>query len=105
VNIHRHARASLALVRLLQSTAELSVEIADNGVGIPEETLAKIESAGMPGVGLRGARERVKDLNGDFRVASSSSGTTIRIAFPLEQLAQKAAGIGASVVHASAQSG
>lgn len=104
VNIHRHAKASLALVRLTQSGAEISVEISDNGVGIPPETLAKIASSGTPGVGLRGARERVKDFNGDFSVASISGGTTVRAAFPVPQPASATSPTDSSAVRVSAHS-
>lgn len=104
VNIHRHAKASLALVRLLHSGAELSVEISDNGVGIPPEMLAKIESSGMPGVGLRGARERVKDFNGAFRVASTGGGTTVRLTFPVPQPAPPVSANDSSGVHVQAHS-
>lgn len=75
----------------------LLATIADNGAGIDEETLRKIETAegdAGPGrgghIGLRSAIDRIKMYYGkkstvDF-ASTPDSGTSVRIAIPLEEL-------------------
>jgi signal transduction histidine kinase len=56
------------------------VEIVDRGKGIsgtPGSNHVR------PGVGVRGMRERVSQLHGQFVIDSDSSGTTVRAILPI----------------------
>jgi len=70
-NIAKHAHASLVVLRMRRENGSISLEIRDNGRGISEGDLAKPKS-----FGLRGIRERVHSLAGDFNVAAGESGGT-----------------------------
>jgi signal transduction histidine kinase len=83
-NVHRHSEASAATVRLNFSADNFVLEIADNGVGISEESLKRFrELASGTDVGLIGMRERVQELNGQLNVQSCTSGTTVTVTLPL----------------------
>ena len=79
-NIHRHARTSEAFVRIHLVLGSLLVEIEDRGQGIADFT--SLDRQRM-GVGLRGMRERVRRLSGQFQVRSGKNGTTVRATFPV----------------------
>jgi two-component system NarL family sensor kinase len=83
-NIHRHSGSTTADIRICQFAGGLALEVTDTGRGISAETLAKISSVGLPGVGLRGMRERVTALGGAFEILSEGAGTTIKVAIPLQ---------------------
>jgi PAS domain S-box-containing protein len=85
INIHRHSGSPTASIRLYQTFGKAILEVKDEGKGISPEKLAKISSAGAPGVGLRGMRERVKDFEGEWEIQSGENGTRIRVAIPLTQ--------------------
>jgi len=70
-NIAKHAHASLVVLRMRRENGVISLEIRDNGRGISEGDLAKPKS-----FGLRGIRERVHSLTGDFSVSAGESGGT-----------------------------
>jgi signal transduction histidine kinase len=84
-NIHRHSASPTADIRLCQFAGGLALEIKDTGRGIPVEMLSKISSIGLPGVGLRGMRERITALGGGFEISSEGpgKGTTVKVAIPL----------------------
>jgi signal transduction histidine kinase len=83
-NVHRHSGASTASVLLVRDDSHLTLEISDNGGGIPQERLARLrESADHSGVGLAGMRERVRELGGEFEIRSDHRGTTISVCLPL----------------------
>jgi signal transduction histidine kinase len=83
-NVHRHSASLTAEIRICQFAGGLALEVTDTGRGIPAETLARISSVGMPGVGLRGMRERVTALGGAFEILSEGRGTTVKVAIPLQ---------------------
>jgi len=68
-NVAKHAHASLVVVRLRREKGRISLEIRDNGRGISEADLNKPKS-----FGLRGIRERVSSLNGEFTIAPGEQG-------------------------------
>jgi signal transduction histidine kinase len=74
-NIHRHSGSPTATIRLRRQDGEVFVEIADQGRGIPQEKRETIALNGAPGVGIRGMRERIRQLGGTLEVRSNSSGT------------------------------
>lgn len=83
-NVHRHSAASAASVLLVFDDSHLTLEISDNGSGIPEERLARLrESADHSGVGLAGMRERVRELGGEFEIRSNHHGTTVSVRVPI----------------------
>ena len=83
-NIHRHSASPTADIRICQFAGGLALEVKDTGQGISAETLSRICSVGLPGVGLRGMRERVTALGGAFEILSEGQGTTVKVAIPLQ---------------------
>jgi PAS domain S-box-containing protein len=81
-NIHRHSGATDALIRISRSNGTLSLEVADNGKGIPADKLAEIQLKGT-GVGIRGMRERVGQFQGEMKIESGPSGTKILVSLPV----------------------
>jgi signal transduction histidine kinase len=84
-NIHRHAESPIAKIRLRRTDAQVVVEVQDNGKGIPAHKLNKMNLAGTPGVGIRGMRERLRQLGGDIEIASNGSGTVVVARLPIKQ--------------------
>jgi signal transduction histidine kinase len=83
-NVHRHSGASVAAVVLVHHPGLLTLEVSDNGAGIPGERLARLrEVSDHSGVGLAGMRERVRELGGEFEIRSDSRGTTVSVRVPL----------------------
>ena len=76
-NIHRHSESAVARVRITRSDAQISVEVEDEGKGIPAEKRAAMDSGGSPGVGIRGMRERLRQLGGTLEVNSNGEGTVV----------------------------
>jgi PAS domain S-box-containing protein len=87
-NAHRHSGSTSITVRLTFMGSELQVEIEDNGSGIPTEKLREFESTGLSGVGLRGMRERLRQLGGSLEIISAERGTTIRGKVPFQPVRQ-----------------
>jgi signal transduction histidine kinase len=78
-NIHRHSGSSVAQVRLLKTDSAVTIEVADQGKGIPAPVLEFAQDAcGTNGVGLRGMTERMRQLGGKLEVISGAAGTTVR---------------------------
>lgn len=77
-NVAKHAHASLVVVRLKREKGSIALELRDNGRGISEADMAKPKS-----FGLRGIRERVHSLSGDFSINSGEhGGTHVRLRVP-----------------------
>ena len=90
-NIHRHSGSLTALVRLLRSSTEIILEVSDEGKGLDQETQSKISSGETTGVGLRGMRERVRQLGGTVEIRSNGHGTTVIAKVPFEESARNVA--------------
>jgi signal transduction histidine kinase len=106
-NIHRHSESQVAKIRLTQGDNHVRVEVRDKGKGIPPDKYAIMISApsGTPGVGIRGMRERLRQLGGSLEIQcdGKGKGTTVIarlpiVSSPAEPLpAAKTAAAGASV--------
>ena len=77
-NVHRHSRSATADVRVSVTNQIVSLEVTDNGIGIPPQKLAAFLSQGTGvGVGLAGMKERVKEQGGTLSVRTGSGGGTV----------------------------
>jgi signal transduction histidine kinase len=87
-NIHRHSGSPIAIIRLVRSEHWVRVEIQDKGKGIPQEKRMEMTSSGTLGVGIRGMRERVRQLGGtlDIESAENGKGTVIIARLPVENV-------------------
>ena len=86
-NIHRHSGSPVAKIRVRQRHEEVLVQIEDEGKGIPPEKQAEMASSGTPGVGIRGMRERLRQLGGTLEISSNGGGTVVTVRLPVEQSA------------------
>ena len=84
INIHRHSGSATASIRLSCEDSRIVLEVEDEGRGISADELSEISSGGGLGVGLRGMRERINDLGGEFEILSSERGTTVKAVIPIE---------------------
>jgi signal transduction histidine kinase len=73
-NVHRHSGSSIAKVRIARSNDMVFIEVADRGRGIPPEKKHAMSTDGAPGVGIRGMRERVRQLGGSLEIKSVGDG-------------------------------
>jgi signal transduction histidine kinase len=76
-NVAKYAHASKAWVQLCVEGDRLRVEVRDDGVGGADPST---------GTGLRGLRDRVDALDGQFEVDSpAGGGTTVTVELPLDE--------------------
>jgi signal transduction histidine kinase len=80
-NIHRHSGSSAARIVIALNGGEVRVEVEDNGKGIAPEKCSEIIStpSGTPGVGIRGMRERLRQLGGTLDIHSDGEGKGTRV--------------------------
>jgi len=90
-NIHRHSGSQTASIRVSRTADGVQLEVKDEGKGIPEDTQVTINSGRLPGVGLRGMRERLRQLSGQLSVQSDPSGTKIVAHLPVTESASREA--------------
>ena len=84
-NILRHAQAKSIKIRFKLTLRQAMLEIADDGIGF-ELPARWVNFARQGHLGLVGAMERARDIEGKFEVISSSGhGTTIRVLVPLKE--------------------
>jgi signal transduction histidine kinase len=82
-NVHRHSDSKSAVIRVRQEDRHhIRIEVQDQGKGIPADKLAALSSGGA-GVGFRGMRERMRQLDGTLEIRSDPTGTTVIASLPL----------------------
>lgn len=86
-NIHRHSGSAAARISISRSHSALRIEVSDSGKGISAAKQREIESGGRVGVGIRGMRERLRQLGGTLEIGPprDGKGTTIVAHLPLDQ--------------------
>jgi signal transduction histidine kinase len=77
-NVSKHAQATQVTIDLTLARGVLSLEVADNGVGLTREDLAKARS-----FGIRGLHERASTVGGTIDLSSDGRGTTLLLTLPL----------------------
>ncbi len=88
-NIHRHSGSATARIRVHHAENEIVVEVEDQGKGIPREKLDQMAAGGVPGVGITGMRERVRQLGGKLEIVSSDAGTKIVARLPVSEFSSR----------------
>jgi signal transduction histidine kinase len=85
-NVHRHSGSPVAKIRVYRDGEDVVVKVVDQGKGMPREQQDRMAAKGTPGVGLRGMRERVRQLGGSLEITSpgDGKGTTILVRLPVD---------------------
>jgi signal transduction histidine kinase len=75
-NIHRHSGSPVARIVIAHLDDRVRIEVEDKGKGISPQKRAEImtSATGTPGVGIRGMRERLRQLGGTLEIRSSGEG-------------------------------
>lgn len=82
-NVHKHARAKYAVVKIELLRKKINVHVKDDGIGFDLEQV--MSDKDREGYGLIGMRERVQLLSGDINIATApGQGTSINISIPLQ---------------------
>jgi PAS domain S-box-containing protein len=76
-NIHRHSGSDSAIITLARENDGLTVQVKDNGKGIPKEKQRDLLESGRAGIGFGGMRERLRQLHGSLDIQSEGRGTTV----------------------------
>ncbi len=77
-NVSKHARATRVTIDLTLTRGDLLLEVADDGVGLTRQDLAKARS-----FGIRGLHERASTVGGSIELSSGSRGTSLLLTVPL----------------------
>jgi signal transduction histidine kinase len=84
-NIYKHSGSATAEIKLSLYEDQLTLQISDHGCGIPSAILAPGNlSRAKVGIGIAGMRERVRQLRGELKIQSDSSGTHIQVMLPID---------------------
>jgi signal transduction histidine kinase len=84
-NIHRHSGSEVATIRIRRRDRQVLVQVEDRGRGIPLEKQEELATHGTVGVGIRGMRERLRQLGGTLEIQSSGSGTLVTVLLPIPE--------------------
>lgn len=78
-NVMRHSGSTRAQIRLTRNGG-IKLQVIDEGRGLPGHIQSTNSSS--VGVGILGMRERLKQLGGSLRIASTATGTTVEARLP-----------------------
>jgi len=83
-NVLRHSGSKVASVKMEMKDGAIRLEVHDQGKGIPPEILDALQhgSLGKLGIGLRGMKERLRQLGGKLEVSSTAGGSIITATVP-----------------------
>jgi len=82
-NVQRHSGSPTTRIRLVRKPQWVTMEVRDQGRGMPAEVLSRRDTVESLGVGLLGMRERVRQLGGQLSIDSSGKGTTVQVEITL----------------------
>ncbi len=86
-NVHRHSGSPTAEVVFTVAQDEITLEVKDQGKKPLKQDMDSGNKMGeMMGVGIRGMRERVRQLGGQLDLRSDGHGTTMKAILPLRLL-------------------
>jgi two-component system, NarL family, sensor kinase len=76
-NIHRHSGSATTNITLSREDDRVTIQVRDDGKGIPKERQRELLESGRAGIGFGGMRERLRQLEGNLEIQSEGRGTTI----------------------------
>lgn len=83
-NVYRHSGSKTALIKMWPSRGKLlTIQVQDEGKGMPSPGRAFGSDGTKHGVGLAGMRERVRELGGTLEIHSNEKGTTVKATLPV----------------------
>jgi PAS domain S-box-containing protein len=86
-NVQRHSGSKRADVRISCVKDDVTLEVRDQGQGLPTTILEQGNQdwMGSLGVGLRGMSERLRQVGGTLDISSGESGTEVRATVPFQE--------------------
>src|SRR5437773_299798 len=84
-NVHRHSESPTARIHVGRTDSAVTLEVSAAGHGFQASSPEALRDAEDRGIGIRGMRERVRQLGGSLEIDSSPSGTLVRTVLPLHQ--------------------
>ncbi|MEO6354718.1 MAG: PAS domain-containing protein [Oxalobacteraceae bacterium] len=79
-NVSRHAHADRITISLSKDAHNVVMKVADNGIGLPQDSRRKVNSYGLIGIS-----ERVNTLRGELIIDSrENQGTSLTVIIPAE---------------------
>src|SRR5271170_5315639 len=82
-NVHRHSKARSVQIFVDRSPSHVSLAVRDDGIGMAAPSHNDRRNS-LLGIGIAGMRERVSQLQGEFRIHSTpGKGTAIHVILPL----------------------
>jgi signal transduction histidine kinase len=91
-NVHRHSGSKTAQVQVGRDAQKVTLEIRDQGRGFPLKGKAERSEPAVPGVGIQGMCERVRQLGGHFDIDSTKGNTIVRAEIPVHTTEAASAG-------------
>jgi signal transduction histidine kinase len=88
-NIHRHSGSPTATIQLTSTPENIQLQIVDAGKGMPNRT-GQRDSKFIPGVGIMGMQERMRQFGGTFEIVSQGNGTSIVATIPIDRTLRRA---------------
>ncbi len=81
-NVARHSRATRVFIRMVKTHEDLTLEVMDNGLGIPPDRLD-----GTTSLGVVGMRERALACGGELSIVGNPAfGTSVSLRIPCNRL-------------------
>src|SRR5580693_4305303 len=85
-NVYRHSGSKTARIKIEPAQEKLlTVQVCDEGKGMPRTNGVASAAGQNHGVGLSGMRERLRELGGTLDIQSSENGTTVIAAVPFSK--------------------
>jgi signal transduction histidine kinase len=83
-NVYRHSESKTAHIKMWSSRDNLlTVQVCDEGKGMPPAKRSALSNGTKQGVGLSGMRERVREFGGTLEIQSNENGTIVTAALPI----------------------
>jgi PAS domain S-box-containing protein len=88
-NIRRHSGSSSAEIRLEKTENQIILQIRDHGRGIPTLGTTEPDGGELPGVGIAGMRQRLRQFGGTLEMESTDEGLLVIAKAPITNGAGK----------------